>query len=101
MSVADDDSAKHARQAIHDKAEEVQWPDPAPLDQTSLGDKPYPIDAMPDVMADAVKEYRAYGQQPFPLVACSAMAAASLAAQGLADVRRDRGLCGPVSLYLL
>jgi hypothetical protein len=101
MSVADDDGAKRARQIIHDDAEEVQWPDPAPLDKTSLDEKPYPIHAMPEVMAAAVKEYRAYGQQPFSLVACSAMAAASLAAQGLADVQRDPRLCGPISLYLL
>ena len=35
------------------------------------------------------------------LVACSALSALSLAAQGLANVRRDHQLVGPVSLYLL
>ena len=35
------------------------------------------------------------------LVACSALSALSLAAQGLANVRRDHQLVGPISLYLL
>jgi len=33
-----------------------------------------------------------------PLVACSALATAALASQGLCDVRRDQELCG---LYLM
>jgi hypothetical protein len=35
------------------------------------------------------------------LVACSALAAASLATQGLADVERAPGLVGPISVYVL
>jgi uncharacterized protein DUF3987 len=95
-----DDGARRARQIVND-AEDLHWPDPEPLYQTSADEQPYPINALPLVMGTAVKEYRAYGQQPMPLVACSALAAAALASQGLCDVRRDQELCGPLSLYLM
>jgi hypothetical protein len=42
--------------------------------------------------------YQSYGQQPISMVASSALAVVSLAAQGLADVARDDRLYGPVSL---
>src|SRR5690242_8853970 len=58
----------------------------------------YPVDALPPIISAAVEEYRAYGQQPLPLIASSALAAASLASQGLADVARDSYLVGPISL---
>lgn len=63
---------------------------------------PYPLDALPQAMREAVTEYRAFGQQPLSLIAGSALAAVSLAAQGRADVVRVRGwLSGPISLYLM
>jgi len=78
----------------------VNWPEPEPLFEPAEAERPYPLGALPRVIAEAVKEYQAYGQQPFSLVACSALASASLTAQGLADVARDRHLIGPISLHI-
>ncbi|MEO8545232.1 MAG: DUF3987 domain-containing protein [Burkholderiaceae bacterium] len=77
-----------------------EWSDPEPL--TAPGDSlPYPIDALPPLLRDAVLEAQAFVQAPIALVACSALSALSVAAQGLANVRRDHQLVGPVSLFLL
>jgi len=74
------------------------WPEPEPLIEPHDEEKPYPLDALPDVISAAVTEYRAYGQQPLSLIASSALAAVSLSSQGLADVARDPRLVGPISL---
>jgi len=77
-----------------------EWSDPETL--TAPGDSlPYPTDALPPLLRDAVLEAQAFVQAPVALVACSALSALSVAAQGLANVRRDHQLVGPVSLYLL
>ena len=80
---------------------EAPWPEMVPLYADHEEAKPYPIEALPPIMHGAVKDCQAYGQQPTALVACSALAAASLAAQGLADVARRPGLVGPMSLNVL
>ncbi len=78
----------------------TEWADPEPL--TALLDgEPYPTDVLPPLLRDAIEEAQAFVQSPAALVACSAFAALSLAAQGLANVRRGHQLVGPVSLYLL
>jgi putative DNA primase/helicase len=76
------------------------WPDPEPLTE-ALTPLPYPVDALPAVLRDAVLEAQSFVQAPVALVACSALAALSLAGQGLVNVRRDHQLVGPVSLYVL
>ncbi len=76
------------------------WPEPEPL-TTPLDPLPYPVDALPSLLREAVEETQAFVQAPMALVACSALAALSVAAQGLVNVRRDHQLVGPVSLYLL
>lgn len=78
----------------------TDWPDPEPLTEP-LDPLPYPTDALPPLLRAAVREAQAFVQAPVALVACSALAALSLAAQGLVNVRRDHQLVGPVSLYLL
>jgi putative DNA primase/helicase len=78
-----------------------EWPDPLPLIAPGEEPQPYPIDALPPLLRDACIAYQAFGQQPMALVGCSALAAASLATQGHADVERDRGLVGPISLNVL
>jgi len=85
---------------IVENSEEVNWPDPEPLFEPADAERRYPLDALPPIIAEAVEQYQAYGQQPLPLVACSGLAASSLAAQGLADVARDRHLTGPISLHI-
>jgi len=78
----------------------TDWPEPEPLTEP-LDPLPYPADALPPPLRDAVREAQAFVQAPIALVASSALAALSLAAQGLVNVRRDHQLVGPVSLYLL
>lgn len=76
------------------------WPEPDPLivDDTSL---PYPVDALPPILRDAVNEALEFTQAPPALAVCSALCALSIAAQGLVNVRRDAAMVGPVSIYTL
>ena len=78
-----------------------EWPEPQALDREVMQSEPYPLDALPGTIGAAVREYQSYGQQPVALVASSALAVVSLAAQGLADVARDERLTGPLSLNFL
>lgn len=75
-------------------------PDPEPLNAPDDA-IPYPLDSLPDGIREAVEEVLSFTQSPPALAACSALSALSLAGQGLSDVRRDKGLVGPVSLYFL
>lgn len=76
------------------------WPEPEAL-TTAQDPMPYPVQALPEVLREAVQEVQAFVQAPMALVACSALSVLSVAAQGLVNVRRDAQLLGPVSLYLL
>jgi putative DNA primase/helicase len=76
------------------------WGEPLPL-VTDVTSDPYPVDALPGAIGDAVREVAAFVQCPLALAACSALSAISTAAQGLANVRRGPDLEGPVSLNLL
>jgi len=77
------------------------WPLPEPLIAQKEDADPYPLEALPPIIRDAVSEYQPYGQQPLPLIAAAALSCVSLATQGLADVARDDYLIGPISLYCL
>ena len=77
-----------------------EWPEPEPLTEP-MEAQPYPDEALPHILREAVRQAQAFVQAPMALVACSALSALSLAAQGLANVRRDHQLVGPISLYLL
>jgi hypothetical protein len=87
--------------AADSKETEIKWSDPLPLVAPDEEPVPYPIDSLPPVLRDACVAYQAFGQQPMALVACSALAAASLAAQGHADIERAPGLVGPISLNII
>lgn len=76
------------------------WPEPQPL-TARIESEPYPIDAVPDVIRDAVEEVRGFVQAPAALVATSALAAASIAAQAHVDVQRLEKLSGPSGIFLL
>ena len=56
-----------------------------------------PIEALPERMQAAVKEVHSFVKAPLSMVASSSIAALSVAAQALIDVRRDEELLGPVS----
>ena len=70
-----------------------------PQEARHTGD--YPLDALPKIIGPAVSEYQRYGQQPLPLITCSALSSVSLACQALANVARDRLLVSPVSMYFI
>ena len=63
-------------------ATQSEWPDPEPLTEP-LDLLPYPVDALPPMLRDAVREAQAFVQAPMALVACSALAVLSVASQGL------------------
>ncbi len=63
--------------------------------------KPFPIDALPTVIKNAVTEVQANTQAPLALVASSALGAISLACQNSINVCRPNGIESPVSLFLL
>lgn len=77
------------------------WPDPVSIIPETENSAPYPLHALPPIIQNAISAYQQYGQQPLPLIACSALANVSLACQTLANVARDRMLVSPVSLYFL
>jgi len=77
------------------------WPEPEPLARGYGAAAEYPIDALPPILQAAVREVASYVQCPVAMAAASALAALSVAAQGLADVYRDSALRGPMSLYFL
>ncbi|MCM1129618.1 MAG: YfjI family protein [Alistipes senegalensis] len=62
---------------------------------------PFPVQALPSIVLDAVQDIRAKTQAPLPLIVSSVLGAMSLASQHLADVQRPDGAVTPISLYLL
>jgi putative DNA primase/helicase len=76
------------------------WPEPQPL-AAKVEPEPYPIDALPDTIRAAVEEVAGFVKAPIPMVASSALAALSLAAQAHVDAKRAERLQGPVGLFLL
>ena len=56
----------------------LDWPDPEPLCEAPAP-LPYPVDTLPALLRDAVLETQSFVQAPVALVACSALAALSLA----------------------
>ena len=76
------------------------WPEPQPL-TAKIEPEPYPLDALPDTIREAIEEVVAFVKAPIPLIASSALAALSLACQAHADVKRAERLHGPIGLFLL
>ncbi|OGT35698.1 MAG: hypothetical protein A3F11_06335 [Gammaproteobacteria bacterium RIFCSPHIGHO2_12_FULL_37_14] len=79
----------------------LQWETPSVFKQDHQESSPYPLDALPSIIQNAVSSYQNYGQQPLPIIACSALANVSLACQTLSNVARDKYLVSPVSLYFI
>lgn len=82
------------------KEQKGDWPDPQPLVER-VEPLPYPTDALPDTIRDAVDEVQGFVQAPLPMVAVSLLSAISIAAQALINVERALRLSGPVSLFTL
>ncbi len=79
---------------------EREWPEPEPLNAPDEP-IPYPLEALPSGIREAVDEVLSFTQAPPAMVAVCALSALSLAGQGLADVKRDERLEGPTGLFFL
>ncbi len=86
--------------ADQDPAGLDDWPEPQPL-TSKIDPEPYPLDALPESIQAAVEEVQTFVQAPMPMVACSALAAVSLAIQAHWDIKRAERLFGPVGLFLM
>jgi hypothetical protein len=74
------------------------WPEAEPFN-TIRPAKPFPLHALPPTIRSAVTETQLLTQAPVEIVVASAISAASLAAQGHANVGRDSDLVGPIGIY--
>jgi len=72
------------------------WPTPQTF-TAKLEPAAYPLDALPNLIREAVEEVAGFVKAPLPLVACSALGALSLAAQAHVDIKRAERLTGPVA----
>lgn len=77
-----------------------EWPDPEPL-VSKLSIEPYPVDALPKTILNAVEEVQSFTKAPLPLIVSSAISAVSLASQAYLDVQRAEKLKSPSGLFLL
>lgn len=73
---------------------------PRPLVEADWAD-PYPLEALPPLIRDAIAEVASFVQAPVALIAASALAAVSTAVQTHSSVCRNPALVGPATLYLL
>jgi hypothetical protein len=76
------------------------WEPPVPLTARRLLSA-FPVDAMPDWMADYILAVAEFTQTPLDLPGCIALAALSAAAGGKAAVEVRRGWREPVNLYVV
>lgn len=78
------------------------WPDdPLPLVAELVPPQPFPMDALPAVLADYGRVIQRCTQAPDAIVGNSVLAAASLAVQPYANVVLPYGASVPLSLYLV
>ena len=77
-----------------------EWQKPVST-SAQYGRKPYPLDYLPPLIANAIREAVAFNKVPIPLAATSALSQISLAVQGLCDVKRAEGLVGSCGLFTL
>lgn len=62
---------------------------------------PFPLDALPNIIKQAVIEAQRNTRAPMGLVASSAISAVAVACQNSIDVVRPNGLESPCSLFML
>lgn len=73
---------------------------PEPLRRPVAPPEPYPVDSLGGILAPACKSLQRVIQAPDAVCAASVLAAASLSAQGQANVLLDGRVC-PISLWML
>jgi putative DNA primase/helicase len=95
-------SIDQAATKLHRELQAVKddWPEPQPL-TAKVEFEPYPIDALPSLIRNAVAEVAGFVKAPEAMVAMSAISALSLASQALADVKRADKLQGPIGLFTM
>ncbi len=70
-------------------------------EQAEASAKPFPVDALGPILADAVRAIECKTMAPIELSASAVLAAVSLGAQGVGNVELRGGKVVPASLYLL
>ncbi len=80
-------------------ANEYTPPPPRPLFREIPDPEPFPVDALDDVLAQAARAIHDITQAPLALCAQSVLSAATLAAQGVANVRLPHGAVRPLSNF--
>jgi hypothetical protein len=79
---------------------QAPWGEPTPLIESQEA-APYPLEALPETIRQAVDEVNSFVQSPVAMSACAALITVSLVVQPLADVRRASKLEGPTSIFSL
>ena len=74
---------------------------PRPLRRTVPPAEPYPVDHLGDILGTAARAIHERVQSPMAICAQSVLAAATLAAQGLADVELPGGRRRPLNCYFV
>jgi hypothetical protein len=77
-----------------------EWDEPKPL-QDITDPLPYPIDSLPEILREGIKDVQKMTQAPVPLIAASALSVISTTCQAHYDIRRGQGLKSPISLFML
>ena len=80
------------------------WAEPEELKiirGTAESAMPYPVEALPPIMREAVMEVVEETQAPLAMIAVSALCAASAALQGHINIQRNEGLVGRFYIYAL
>jgi hypothetical protein len=86
---------------IVDQAAEVRLEPPRPLIRELPPADPFPVDALGDVLGGAAKAINDRLQSPMAICGQSTLAAATLAAQGHADVELPTGQVKPISNFFV
>jgi replicative DNA helicase len=97
-SSADTRDVITAGRALLDAAPSPAWPTPIPL-TSRTAPRPFPVDALPDWLADMVGAVAEFTQTPADLAGCIALAALSTAAGGRAEVEVRGSWREPVNLF--
>lgn len=83
----------------HQTTMQTVFPPPEPLMRETAADAPFPIHALPSVLAEMGALLQEGIQAPAALIGQSLLAGAALATQGFADVVIDESTQFPLSLY--
>lgn len=95
-----DDLQRIVNEAVNSVNENSIWEEPQPL-SLRIAPEPYPTEALPKTIRDAVLEVTDFVKAPVAMVAGSAIGALSLAAQAHFNVQRAKRLEGPISIFAM